>query len=364
MAVDDDKVDVFEGFEDHTDASNHAHPVDDKGDDDPKKGDDEAGDDEDEVDGNDEDEDIDSDELDDEDDAGDDDAGDEGDDAEEDEEDEDGEEDSDEGEEDANEEDDEKPKKRKLTPQQRINQIRRKAGDADRRADLADRRALAAEERLAALEKKLTTNDEDGNDENVSSSTELVKPDLTDTKKYPYGELDSQYQEDLADYRVDKKLAERDQKRDKKEKDATAQSEAKEWQDKYSNKIDEGKKAYADFEDVVVKGADNEDYPLTPETAMMVLDSPVGHHVAYKIATSPKLAKKMAQMSLVDQAKQFGRLEARFSTKTPKNPKPPGTPPPPSKKKGRSGTKQFDVKTGSFEEFEKEVNAQDKRRNR
>ncbi len=362
MAGENDNDDnPFEGFIDHSDGQNVLHPAD-------AAPADDAGDDNEEDQGNDV-----------EDNEGDDGAGEEGSDDGDEEIDGDGDGDEDDARDDTDdseddgedeghaEEDDavEPKKKRKLSPQQRINQMRRKAGDADRRAEAAEAENSALKNRLDAIEKKLTPGADDGNDGDEDGSSELQKPDVTDTEKYPYGELDSNYQEDLTEYRVDKKLAERDQKRETKEQEAVAEQETQAWQTKYTTKIEDGIAEYDDFDEVVVQGSENNEFPLTPETAMMALDSPVGHHVIYEIATNLKLAEKMAQMSLVEQAKQFGRLEARYeNTKKPKPKLVPDTTPPPSRRKGGGGVKKFDASEGSFQDFEKHVNAQEKRRNR
>tara|TARA_R110000772_G_scaffold2839_1_gene10299 strand:+ start:8418 stop:9512 length:1095 start_codon:yes stop_codon:yes gene_type:complete len=251
---------------------------------------------------------------------------------------------------------DPKPK-RKLSPQQRINQIRRKAGDADRRADAAEARAVAAEERISALEKGLTPDAEAAKDKEEATSNGLVKPDVTDAEKYPYGELDSNYQADMVDYRVDTKLAERDQKSETTKQEASAQVEAQQWATKYEDTIDKGIEAYEDFDEVVVQAADRKEYALTPETAMMGLDSPVGEHVIYAIASDKELASKIAKMSVVNQGREFGRLEARFTDK-PKHQENniiPNTAPPASRRRGNSGNGKFDAEHASFEDFEKEM---------
>lgn len=265
------------------------------------------------------------------------------------------------------EEDDSPPpeKKQKRSPQHRINKAVKHQRVAERRAEAAEARAEAAEARAAEFQKGLTPDEEDGTGGGEDSSSELQKPDVTDGEKYPYGELDSKYQEDLTEYRVDKKLAERDQKRETEENKISADKEAQEWQSKYDSKIVDGVEAYDDFDEVVVKGSENNEFPLTPETAMMALASEVGHHVIYEIATNSELADKMSKMTAIQQAQQFGRLEARFSkTSKPKSKNVPNTAPPPTRRKGGGGVKKFDATSASFADFENHVNAGNKRRKR
>ncbi len=261
--------------------------------------------------------------------------------------------------------DDEKPRKKKRSPQDRINKAVKEQRRAERKADAAEAKAKAFEDRLEKLEKGLTPGDADGKAGDTEVSTTLVKPDVTDTEKYPYGELDTQYQEDLTEYRVDLRLEKRDAKHAEKEQKVLDEKSAVEWQTKYQSKIVDGKAAYDDFDEVVVKGSENEEFDLTPETAMMALDSKVGHHVIYHLATNPKLAAKMALMTPVGQARQFGRLEARFDKTTPKNNnsnKIPNTSTPAPRRKGGKGPRSFDVKSSSFEDFERQIEADEAKR--
>lgn len=260
--------------------------------------------------------------------------------------------------------DDEKPRKKKRSPQDRINKAVKEQRRAERKTQAAEARTVALEQRLENLEKGLTAGNADGKAGDTEVSTTLVKPDVTDTEKYPYGELDTQYLEDLTEYRVDLKLEKRDAKHAAKEQEAIATKDAQEWSTKYDAKIVDGLAAYDDFDEMVVKGSENEEFDLTPETAMMALDSKVGHHVIYHLATNPKLAAKMALMTPVGQARQFGRLEARFDKTTPKpnNNKIPNTSTPAPRRKGGKGPRSFDVKSSSFADFERQIEAEESNR--
>ena len=98
---------------------------------------------------------------------------------------------------------------------------------------------------------------------------------------------------------------------------------------------------------------------------MMALESPVGHHVLYAIASDKKLALKISKMSPAQQGREFGRLEAQYQPDGKKPPKQknktPRAPPPHSKGRGSGGKMKTDLASASFADFEKEVMAEQRR---
>lgn len=249
---------------------------------------------------------------------------------------------------DADDEPDPKPKK-KQTTSERIRQLIKKQREAERRADAAEQRALDLEDQ----QKKLTPKQDD---DKVKKTEDDVDPDAPDPSKFTYGELDPKYIVALSKHETQKVLAEDARKREKEAEDATAEETRKEWNSKYDAKITEGEAAYDDFKEVVLDGADAKTYDLDAATAVMAINSPVGHHVVYYLASNPKLAKRLAAMPVLEQAQEFGRLSARFQKTTSRNTQPnvkPKAPPPPSRRKGSKGVNQFNPETATFEDFEK-----------
>jgi hypothetical protein len=70
-------------------------------------------------------------------------------------------------------------------------------------------------------------------------------------------------------------------------------------------------KRHPDFVEKVFGGIDT--YPMSQETAEVVLESPVGDEIAYHLATHIDEAWKLYQMPSLQQARYLGMLEARFS---------------------------------------------------
>lgn len=81
---------------------------------------------------------------------------------------------------------------------------------------------------------------------------------------------------------------------------------------KFDAKIDEGKKLFDDFEEVVVKGVDEGRFPLSRTVALLMVDSEVGAQVAYHLAKNPDEAKSIAALPDAQQAARFGALEVKF----------------------------------------------------
>lgn len=69
---------------------------------------------------------------------------------------------------------------------------------------------------------------------------------------------------------------------------------------------EEAKGRYEDFE-TVIAGA--KDMPLSPEMQFVIMDSPVGHDVAYWLATHPDEAAELSELKGAAAAREMGRLE-------------------------------------------------------
>lgn len=265
---------------------------------------------------------------------------------------------------DADEHSDDEPKNR-MSPKNRINKITKSWREAEREAEAQRTENVALKARLDALEKKLTPDDDGGtdNEDGESNSAQEGKPD---PDKFTYGELDPVYQEELMEWKLDQRDAKREAKQEKTRQSEAAQQQADKVQKSYDNKVVDGIAAYSDFEKVVVEGAGSEakgiapKYDLSPEFALMALESDVGHHVVYEVASDPEYSRKLAKMPPQIQAQEFGRLAAQFTSKDASPPKKKNkatsaTPPPTSKVNG-SGVHKKAAKDMDFAEFEKFAN--------
>ena len=144
--------------------------------------------------------------------------------------------------------------------------------------------------------------------------SDLTEPDPADAEKYPYGELDKQYLADVTDYTVEVKLRKRDASNRQRE---AASQEATEFKTKWEKNIAPGLKAkdMPNFKELVVDGAENKAWPLTPETGRLLIDSDQGARIAYHLAKNPKKAADVASRTPLEQAKWVGKMEDRFAAK-------------------------------------------------
>lgn len=246
-----------------------------------------------------------------------------------------------------------KAAKKKRSPQDRIAKVTKNWRQEQRSS-------AAKDERIAELEKRLTDKGAGGKGDDDSSDGDaaaMPKPD-----DFTYGEADPEYIKALTTHLVKEGVAEVRKTDETTRQEEAARQEGVELQTSYDAKIELGVAAYEDFEEVVVEAAEEGKYPLSQDLALLAIDSDVGHHVLYQIATDLPLAKKIAQMTPVQQAREFGRIEAQHApggSAPPKKPnKVPKAPKPPTERKGGKGAKNFNAAEASFEDFEKQVNAE------
>jgi hypothetical protein len=243
--------------------------------------------------------------------------------------------------------DDEKPrKKKKKSVQQRINEVTRERRTAEREAARLQKELEEARQRLLTYQDPADTSGEQPAKEDA--------PAAPNPEDFEYGEIDSRYISALAHHEatlvVAKMRKEEEQKR-QVEADAVKQQEQRQ---KTETLYRLGLQKYDDFEDVVVEGARNEEWPLTATVGELMINSDCGADIAYYLATNKQEAVKLAQQSDVMQAKMFGRLEERFSSKpdAPKKPKASKAPKPPSATaKGTGGKQKVKPNTSDFGAF-------------
>ena len=260
-----------------------------------------------------------------------------------------------EAEKDAGEEEDVEPKKQKRSVSKRIGRLTADMRSAESRATKAEEKAAALEVQLAEATKKLTGDDDGGtggSDEDHNRPVEEPKPD-----DFTYGELDPEYTKALAKFSVNAEMARGRETEKTSRKAATDQHEAEEFAEALSGRIQVGIDEFDDFQEVVIDRStgDNPEFPLSDTIGRLAVSSAVGHKVIYDIASNQKLALEIDAMSVTEQARAFGRLEERHTSKpkaaskrTTKAPKPLK-----GKARGTSGGSGFDPKTASLAEIEK-----------
>jgi hypothetical protein len=128
---------------------------------------------------------------------------------------------------------------------------------------------------------------------------------------------------------------------------------------KWSERVTSAAEKYPDFAEKVTKGADNNAWACPPVVALGIKASEYGPDVAYHLATNVEESRRIASMHPLEQAREFGRLEARFelAAKQTEQPKPKtvtqAAPPPSVQARGAGGKFAVSADTEDFAAFDK-----------
>lgn len=200
-----------------------------------------------------------------------------------------------------------KEKNKGKSVSQRIKEFRRSLTDAQEAAEIeaaeGERQRLRAEKAEKELE-ELRKNG--GKPPKGAKTTYTPEEGEPNPDEYEFGILDPSYTRDMINFRVEKA----------READRTAASQSatvKEQNEKFEATIAKGLEKHDDYLQVVVEGADQGKWRLTPLGAQVLIDSEFGHEVAYHLAKNPALAADIADMPPHRQAAALGRLEAQFA---------------------------------------------------
>lgn len=263
---------------------------------------------------------------------------------------------------------DQQPPKKKQNFQERMNEVTRARREAERRAEAAERRAAQLEEKLRQAPPK----EEQSPKKPDKPAADEVDPNAPNPDDYEFGELDSRYIGDLAEYRADKRFAELRADDDKKRREREQQDHQTEARAKFNDMVDKGSAKYEDFYEKVVEGSEKDVWPLSQEIGELILSSDVGDEIAYHLATHPEEAERIYLAAPLEQARIFGKLEVKFSAgqaaasgdgngatkETGKPaPKPPKAPAPVEQARGTDGKFQASADSEDFAAFEARVNS-------
>lgn len=177
-------------------------------------------------------------------------------------------------------------------------------------------------------------------------------PATPDPTQFDYGELDPKYIAALARHETVKALRAAKADDDKERQTQAADVKRRELGAKQDTLVKAGVKLHDDFDEIVMQGAKDGKWELSPHLGELLLDSEFGADIAYELAKDPDEAARVAKLSPTDQAKFLGRQEAKFEAakssqgKTP--PKAPQAPPPPKTPRGNSGSHKTGADSQDF----------------
>lgn len=218
------------------------------------------------------------------------------------------------------------------------------------RAEAAEARAAALEARIAALEAGKKPDDTpDLTKGPISVKNDDIKE--PDPSNYDYGDLDPRYIADLADFKAEQKIAALRQEMQATEQQKAAMREAEQIKTRAEQTAQVGSERYADFNEVVIEGAEEGEWPLTQPMLEAALDSDKGADILYYLASNPTEAEKVAAMSVRELDRWVGRMEAQFDRPAPR--KVSKAPPPVNSARGSGGKFSANPATTDFAAFEK-----------
>ena len=241
---------------------------------------------------------------------------------------------------------DSRSRPKKQTAQERINELTRARREAEREAE-----ALRA--RLAALEAAKVPEEGPDGSETSEGASEDAPPDPND---FDYGELDSKYIEALAKYHADSHIRQRMQ-------EFETRRQQQEQMQRVEAMTERGNKKHDDFYEKVIVGAEKGEWALSEELGVLLVGSEVGDDIAYHLASNPEEAARVARLAPLEQARYFGKMEAKFSAPQDAAPgkpavkKPPKAPPPVLPSRGSDGKFQPSPLSDDFLAFEKHANS-------
>jgi hypothetical protein len=212
------------------------------------------------------------------------------------------------------------------------------------------RQLKAIQEQLAALTAEKTT---PLTPEKSDDKAEIVEG--PNPEKYRYGELDPQFIRDTASHeariQIERALAAQKAEIATSQQEAARQAEVVKLQQKATEIETLGASKFEDFVEVVTRGAENGDYPLTREMFELAIETEVAPDILYYLAKNPDEAEQVSEMPSRKQALWFGRLEAKLAAKQPRK----GTlaPVPISSARGRGATVSTPAATTDFAAFER-----------
>lgn len=239
----------------------------------------------------------------------------------------------------------EKPAKApKKSAADRIGDLTAARRSAERAADTERGRADRLQAELDAIKNgktPLTAQDD----------TATGDPTSPDPSQFDYGELDPKYIAALARHETAKALKAAKADDDKTRQTQAADDKRRELGAKQDTLVKAGVKLHDDFDEVVMQGAKDGKWDLSPHLGELLLDSEFGADIVYELAKDPDEAARVAKLSPTEQAKFLGRQEAKFEaakSSQGKTPKAPQAPPPPKTPRGNSGSHKTGADSQDF----------------
>jgi hypothetical protein len=210
---------------------------------------------------------------------------------------------------------------------------------AQRRVDRAVRRQYEAEARANMLEERLSAVEQ--RTQPQATQRREGEPRIEDFQDFDqYVAAKAEW---ISEHKIQKVLAERDQRSNAERAEADSRTTADNWNRKLQ-------KASADIPDLT-EAIESSDVPMTPVMRSAIVESDVGPQLAYYLATHPDEAEDIAALGPLATVRALGRIEERLATRKPA--KPSGAPAPitPSGQKAQASKDPANMEYDDFVKF-------------
>lgn len=185
------------------------------------------------------------------------------------------------------------PEKKPDGVQKRINELTAKARAAERRAEILERELEARQQQPSTP----------------------AKQDVTDEKPMSNQfKTDEEYFEALAEWKLDQKLAAREQAAREESSRNRQQETRQKVAYRVQGQIEAGRGKYSDFDEKVMQ---NQGLAITPSMVEALSEFDAGEDITYYLADHLDEAADIASMSPTRQAIALGRIEAKLASKPP-----------------------------------------------
>lgn len=193
-----------------------------------------------------------------------------------------------EGEAETEEQSEEEAKPKGKSVQERIDEITAARREAEREAEFWRNKALASQPQEQQQE---------------------APQGPPEPSSYEFGEADPAYIRDMVRHEMRQELEQERQR-------TQLETQVAQLEQGYAERLKTAREEIPDYDDVVTKSAARGEWPCPPLVAIGIKESEVGPKVAHYLATNRDEAVSIANLSPIEQARAFGRLEARFLGQT------------------------------------------------
>lgn len=208
-------------------------------------------------------------------------------------------------------------------------------------------------QRVAALEKSPLQPKNPGGNEEITSG----KPDPSDGSKYPLGVLDDGYIEDLSEWKAEQAVSRRLNEERQRQEAQAEQQRVEKHAATLRSKVDElsakGSEIFDDYEETVLEAGLRGDYRLTETTFTAAAESEYGSEILYALANDPAEAKRVSEMTVVQQVRYVDQKNSEIAAKKTARRKPQAGDPPSNLPRGRNSSNPIRPDTDNLDDFRK-----------